>query len=212
MKNMIARGAAIGMFALALASCGGVGDAPEAKTDSAVTVKEATPGAGATFAIDTSRSKIGWKAAKVSLAHDGGFRNFNGTITVAGNQVSNVKINIDATSIWSDNDNLTGHLKGDDFFAVDKNPAATFEASQFTPVDTIPGVTHMVTGNLTMHGQTNSVTFPATIQVGADMVTAKADFIIKRKSWGIVYTGKPDDLISEDVRIIFDVTAVKPAV
>ncbi len=210
MKNLIVNGAAVAMLALTLVACGKVGDAPEAKTDSAVTVQQAT--GGSTLAIDTSRSKIGWEAAKITGSHDGGFHKFSGNLTIDNNTVVNVKVDIDATSIWSDNDNLTNHLKSNDFFAVEQHPAATFEASTFTPVDTIPGVTHMVTGNLTMHGQTNSVTFPATLQIGPDMVSAKANFIINRKNWGIVYAGKPDDLISDDVRIIIDVVAARTTV
>jgi polyisoprenoid-binding protein YceI len=67
----------------------------------------------------------------------------------------------------------------------------------------------MVTGNLTMHGVTHGVTFPATIKVDGNTVTARADFKISRKDWGVVYPGQPDDLISDDVRIIFDIVASK---
>jgi len=209
MKNMIVQGMSIGILAFALAACGKVGDAPEAKTDSAVTVAPAT--GGMTLPIDTSRSSITWKGAKVTGAHDGGFRQFDGTITVDNDQVTGVKVTIDAGSIWADDEKLTGHLKSDDFFSVANYPTATFEAGQFTKVDTVQGATHMVTGNLTMRGKTNSVTFPATIMMNADMVSAKADFIIDRKQWDIIYPGQPDNLISDEVRIIFDVVAAKPA-
>ncbi len=207
MIDRIRMGALALLLAAAAAACGDVGDAPKAKTGEAVDVAQAT---GGTYAIDTSRSKVGWKAAKVTRAHDGGFRGVNGTVNVDNGNVTGARINIDATTIWADDDNLTGHLKSDDFFGVEKFPGATFEASSFEKLtgDT-SGATHRVTGNLTMHGVTKSVTFPAKVNVSENEVTANADFKINRKDWGLVYPGAPDDLISDDVRIIFDVTAVR---
>ena len=191
------------VFVLFFAACGDVGDAPEAQTGAAIDVAAAE---GETFVIDTSVSEINWKAAKVTRAHDGGFRDFSGTVTVAGEEVTGVNLTIDMASVWSDTDRLTGHLKSADFFEVETFPTATFEANQIVPTDSV-GATHLVTGNLTMHGQTNSVTFPATITVADGTVNAKADFIIDRTKWGIVYTGAADDLIENNVRLLIDVTA-----
>jgi polyisoprenoid-binding protein YceI len=191
--------------AVTLISCGGVGEAPEAKTSQAVIVNEA---AGTRYIIDTAQSKVSWKAAKVSLAHDGGFREFSGTVTADGNEVTGVNITIATPSIWSDNEKLTGHLKKTDFFNVETYPTATFQAASFEKFDSA-GFTHRVTGNLTMLGTTKSVVFPATINVNGEEIAAKADFIINRKEWNIVYAGKPDDLIDDDVRIIFDIAAKK---
>jgi polyisoprenoid-binding protein YceI len=191
--------------AVTLVSCGGVGEAPEAKTSQPVIVNEM---AGGRYMIDTTRSRVAWKAAKISLAHDGGFRQYSGTLTADGNQVTGVDITIATPSIWSDNEKLTGHLKTTDFFKVDAYPTATFRADRFEKFDSA-GFTHRVTGNLTMLGTTKSVVFPAKISVNEKEVAAKADFIINRKDWNIVYTGKPDDLIDNDVRIIFDIVAKK---
>ncbi|MCB0712023.1 MAG: YceI family protein [Ignavibacteriae bacterium] len=186
-----------------LIGCGDVGDASKAKTGDAVEVKE---GAGGTYDIDVAGSTLSWKAAKVTKAHDGGFKTFSGTVSVDKGEVNNVSITIDAASIFSDTEKLDGHLKSADFFEVEKYPTAKFEASDFKKADTA-GFTHMVTGNLTIKETTHGVTFPATISVTADAITAKADFIIDRQNWGITYPGMPDDLINDDVRIIFDVKA-----
>jgi polyisoprenoid-binding protein YceI len=193
------------LLASLVVACGKVGDAPEAKTGEAVTIQE---GAGGEFRIDTTRSKIGWKAAKVTAAHDGGFRQFDGTVSVDGDDVTGVRLNIQTSSIWSDNEKLTGHLKSPDFFKVEEHPTATFEADRFEPIDSA-GLTHMVTGNLQLLGATKAVTFPATITVAGNEVKATGDFIINRKDWGIVYAGAPDDLIRDDVRLLLDITAVK---
>ena len=194
---------AVCMFLL-FAACGDVGDAPAAQTAEAVAVASAE---GTTLVIDTSRSDIGWKAAKVTRAHDGGFRTFDGTVTVHGGEVAGVNIVIDTRSVWSDTERLTGHLKSEDFFEVETYPTATFEADQFVPVDSA-GATHLVTGNLTMHGQTQAITFPAAITVEEGSVQASADFIIDRRDWGINYKGQADDLIENEVRLLLDVVAI----
>lgn len=191
------------LLVLGLSACAGVGDAPEAATGDAVNVATAE---GLTLPIDTARSEINWKAAKVTRAHDGGFHAFDGTVTVGSGTVTGVNLTIDLNSLWSDEERLTGHLKNEDFFDVPQYPTATFEASQFEAVDSA-GATHLVTGNLTMHGVTRSVTFPATIGVSEQEVTAAADFIINRRNWEINYDGAANDLIENDVRILFDIVA-----
>jgi len=209
MNRSIVRALVCAIIGITAIGCGKVGDAPEARTGDAVDVQKTV---GGIYTIDTSKSSITWKAAKVTRAHDGGFRTFEGTVTVDGDSVTAVNLTIDAASIWTDPDDLTRHLKTDDFFAVEKYPTATFEASQFVRTDSVPGATHIVTGNLTIRGNKHGVTFPATIHVSPQEVTAKADFKINRKDWGIVYPGAPDDLIYDDVRIIFDITAAPSAV
>lgn len=191
------------VFSLLLAACGDVGDAPQAQTQKAVTVSDvATDG----LAIDTARSTINWKAAKVTRAHDGGFLTFGGTVTQADSNVTGVDVIIDTRTIWSDTERLTRHLKSDDFFDVEQYPEARFVADQFVATDSA-GATHLVTGNLTMHGQTHAITFPASITVQDGAVQVLADFILDRTDWSINYAGQADDLIDNEVRIILDVVS-----
>ena len=112
-------------------------------------------------------------------------------------------MSFDTTSLWSDNDKLTGHLKSPDFFDVEKFPTATFTSTSI--VAAADGFT--VTGNLDLHGMQKSITFPAQIEAGAETVTAKAEFSIMRFDFGIVYPGMPDDLIRDEVVVTFDVVA-----
>ncbi|MEQ9103455.1 MAG: YceI family protein [Rhodothermales bacterium] len=191
------------LLSATLMACGDVGDAPEAKLDDAMAIAGAS---GVAVAIDTSMSSIKWRAAKVTRAHDGGFGMFEGSVTRQGNELTGVDVTIDTRTIWSDTERLTSHLKTDDFFDVELYPVAQFVADRFAPVDSA-GATHLVTGNLTMHGVTNGVTFPANIQVLDNTVTATADFIINRRDWEINYDGAADDLVEDQVRLILDITA-----
>lgn len=199
-----------GLFALLIllfTGCGDVGDAPKAETGEQVEVAEAT---GQTLGINTEKSSVEWIGAKVTASHHGGFKDFNGTFSVEGGNLTNVAVTINTTSLFlapGESEKLFGHLKSPDFFNVEKFPTATFEASKFEAATDTAGNTHMVTGNLTMLGKTNGVTFPAKITVADGMVTAAAEFKINRKDWGIVYTGAADDLIKDDVAIMLNVVA-----
>src|SRR5690606_11850656 len=129
-------------------------------------------------------------------SHDGGFKTFSGTVTLSGESPESaaVAITIDTTSLWADNDKLADHLKSKDFFDVEQFPEAKFESTSI--VASADGFD--VTGNLTLHGVTKSITFPALIEVAEDTITAKAEFSINRKDFEILYPGKPDDLIRDE--------------
>ena len=184
--------------------CGDVGDAPKAKTGEEVSVAEAT---GQTLAINTAESKVNWIGAKVTASHEGGFKEFDGTVSVENGNLTNVKVTIQTASLFTEPDKLVEHLKSAAFFDVEKYPTATFEASKFEAATDTAGNTHIVTGNLTMLGKTNGVTFPAKVSVADGKVTASADFKINRKDWGINYAGQADNLIRDDVRIMLDIAA-----
>jgi hypothetical protein len=98
---------------------------------------------------------------------------------------------------------LTGHLKTPDFFDVRQFPTATFESVAIKQADT--GST--VTGNLTLHGVTKEISFPATIQVADDAVNVTADFVLDRQDFGINYKGMANDLIRKEVVLKLDVKA-----
>jgi polyisoprenoid-binding protein YceI len=68
-----------------------------------------------------------------------------------------------------------------------------------------------VTGNLTLHGVTKAITFPATIRVTPTGFEVDAEFTINRKDFGIVYAGQQDDLIRDDVVIKLNIRASKKA-
>ena len=77
------------------------------------------------------------------------------------------------------------------------------------PVRLVPqGDGYEVTGNLELHGVTKSITFPATIVVEDGRITAEAEFFIRRTDFGILYPGKPDDLIRDEVVIRLDLIAL----
>ena len=162
------------------------------------------------YAFDQSASKVTWVGSKVTGKHEGGFSAFTGTVDVADGapEKSKVNVDIDATSLTSDTEKLTGHLKSGDFFDVAKNPKATFASTEIKKGGE-KGATHTVTGNLTIKGITKSVTFPATVTVTGDAATVDAEFAINRRDFSLNYPGMPNDLIRDDVVIKLAIRAKK---
>lgn len=154
-------------------------------------------------------SKIEFTGSKVTGSHEGGFRKFSGEILIVGDDpaASRVGVIIDTTSLWADNEKLTGHLKSPDFFDVQTYPGARFESTEIKKV----GSGYEITGNLDLHGVTKSITFPATIEISPDKVKASGEFFLHRLDFGIVYPGQADDLIRDEVVIRLDLEAVPAA-
>lgn len=158
---------------------------------------------GETVAITPENSKVEFVGSKVTGKHDGGFKQFSGNIDLVNNkaEASQVAIDIDMNSVFTDADGLTKHLQTGDFFEVEKHPKSSFVSTKIVPDATKGADNYTVTGDLEMHGQKKSVTFPAKITVNPNEVTVDAEFAINRKDFGIVYAGKADDLIRDDVVI-----------
>jgi polyisoprenoid-binding protein YceI len=162
------------------------------------------------YAFTQASSKVEWTGAKVTAKHDGSFDTFTGTVSLVDGapEKSSVNVDIETASLKVDPDRLAGHLKSPDFFDVQKYPKATFVSTQ-VKAGGEKGASHTITGNLTLHGVTKSITFPATIAVAGDDVKVNAEFAINRKDFGIVYPGKPDDLIKDEVLIKLTIDAKK---
>jgi len=187
------------ILGLGFTGCSNPADETEdAKVAEAVEAVQAVASAE-TYSI-SSESTIGFVGSKVTGSHDGGFKSFDGTIAVAdGKIVPPSMITIQMDSMWSDSDRLTGHLKNADFFDVENIPTSVFAVTSYD------GTT--MTGNLTMHGVTKSISFTPEVSITDSEVTLKAEFDIKRFDWGIEYKGRADDLIRDEVVIKLNVKA-----
>ena len=194
--------AALGLF---VASCNS-DKAAEATTGEAQEVTE--NGAGETVALD-SGSVIAWRGFKtyVQSEHFGTVNVQEGTFEVADGKLVGGTITIDMTSITNTDledegkrGYLEGHLKSQDFFFVDSFPTAVFEIVEvLDPSEATKYST--VTGNLTIRGTTNSITFPADVVVGEEGVKFMAPtFSIDRTLWGAKFHDRDDATIAESLK------------
>jgi polyisoprenoid-binding protein YceI len=189
-----------------------------AEAEKAAKAKQAAAEKPKVVDIAVEESSIGWYAAKVTGDHTGGFEKWDGTMTVQGGDVQKLEFTVDATSVTSDTEKLTKHLKSPDFFEVEKFPKASFASKKIVEkAGEVPtGLdgeetfesTHEVTGDFTIHGVTKQLTFPVAIKSGEDKVEAHTEFTFDRFDFGIEYKGKPDDLIRK--KVLLKVKLVAP--
>lgn len=146
------------------------------------------------FKVDASKSSIAWVGKKIGGAHSGNIKLSGGSLTLDGTNLKKGSFTIDMNSIsctdlqgeWADK--LVGHLKADDFFGVEKNPTSTFVVSKISPAGA--GVVN-VTGNLTIKGITQPVSFKATTKAAGNTFTASAKgVVVDRTKYDIRYGSK----------------------
>ncbi len=184
-------------------------EAPKDSVASAAVPKDSVP-----LPISSETSKIEFVGSKVTGHHNGGFKAFEGTwnLVPAKPESSKLSAEVAMDSLWTDTEKLTGHLKSPDFFDVAKFPKSTFESTEIKAGSSdakAKDATHTVTGNLTLHGVTRSIQFPARIAVSPDSASLDSEFFIKRKDFGIVYPGMPNDLIRDEVVLKLAIRAAK---
>ncbi|MBK6314031.1 MAG: YceI family protein [Blastocatellia bacterium] len=172
-----------------------------APSNAAPTSPAPTSSGGRVIALTHLNTSVEFTGSKVTGSHEGYFKKLSGSVQLdpASVEKSSVNVEIDTTSVTTDADGLTEHLKSADFFDVVKFPKAAFSSTKITAKPGEKGSTHEVTGDFEIHGVKKSITFPASIVRSGDAVAMQAEFSINRKDFGIVYAGKADDLIRDNV-------------
>ena len=132
----------------------------------------------------------------------GGFGKFTGKAEVDADAktLKTVSIEIETGSLWTQIDMLTNHLKNADFFDVKEHPKAAFQSTKIEAGDATGNVT--ITGNLTLHGATKEISFPATVSVTDAGLTLSSKFTIDRTEFGMTFgEGKVEKEVSLTVVI-----------
>lgn len=129
----------------------------------------------------------------------GGFKQFSGKAEVdpATRTLKSVSVDIDTDSIWTKFPPLTAHLKNADFFEVQQHPKAAFQSTAIEATDAAAGA-YNITGDLTLHGVTKPITFPATFHADEGSLTIKCDFKIDRTEFDMNFS---TDKVDKEVAI-----------
>lgn len=114
----------------------------------------------------------------------GGFADFHGYVKVDTEKesVTGMYLDIHVDSVWTEFAKLTGHLKNEDFFETDKFPTAQFMSTGVT-MDEAGKCT--VTGDLTLHGETKSISFPAEYSFKDGGLVMSSEFKLDRSMFGM---------------------------
>ena len=202
---------------ISFSSCKDSAKEAETKDAKEAAVAEAT---AIIYTVNTEKSIIEWKGFKPTGSHNGTIAIKDGKLDLNDGVIESGSFNIDMRSIVvtdlpiedEGNGKLKGHLTSDDFFAVETHPTANFEV---TGMETVEGKT-MLSGNLTIKGNTNNISFPVTTDVKEDMMTLKSEtFTIDRSKWNIEYGSKSffdnlgDKFIKDDMEMKVTLTANK---
>ena len=173
-----------------------------------------------TYALDANHSQIGFIARHAVVTKVRGmFKEVTGTATIDGANPSNssLSVEIQAGSVDSRSEMRDGHMKGEDFFDVEKYPTITFVATGFEITD---AETVKVTGDLTIKGVSHPVTVPFTYlgtngdPWGNERVGFEGSVVVNRKDWGLNWNAPIETgglLVSENITLEFEVAAVKQA-
>jgi len=146
--------------------------------------------------VDVKKSTMVWVGKKVTGEHTGNLSIKQGTLKTDGTKLTGGNFTIDMNSITctditdaKSNSGLVGHLKNDDFFGVAKFPTANFKITNVSPIAgaAAGAPNYNITGDLTIKGVTQSISFPAVVTVNKKEATAKADVKIDRTKFGIKY-------------------------
>ena len=170
-----------------------------------------------TYTVDPSHSRIGFVARHAMVTKvRGSFNEFDATATVGERlEDSSVSVTIQTASIDTRNEQRDGHLRSNDFLAMEEYPEITFTSTEVRP--TGPDSADVV-GDLTIRGVTNSVTVPfqfegaATDPFGNLRVGFEGATTINRKDYGITWNAALETggvLVSDKVVLEFEISAVK---
>jgi len=170
------------------------------------------------YKVDAAKSAVKWHAKKVTGEHFGTVVLSNGTLTLDGAKITGGSFEIDMTTIVCTditdanfNAKLVNHLKSDDFFSVEKNPKAKFVIKKVEG----SGANINITGDMTIKGNTQSLSFPATVKNDGKSVTATTKIVLDRSKWDIRYGSKSfspnvgDKMIYDDFEIDLTLAAAK---
>jgi polyisoprenoid-binding protein YceI len=177
--------------------------------------------ADGSYVLDTANSTIAWNAQKrVGAKHNGTVTAQEGAFVSEQGQIVGGTILVDMKTIadldLTDekfNTMLVNHLKSADFFAVETYPTATFAISSVTRTE---AGTYDVTGDMTIKGKAQEISFPATFANTETGMQVTGTATLDRTLWDIrfgsdkFFDNLGDGLIEDEFTLTFDLVFLAP--
>lgn len=168
------------------------------------------------WVLDPSHSELSFKVKHLMISNvKGEFRTFNAEINGVDFFSSQLNVVVDASSIYTNENDRDTHLRSADFFDVENYKEILFTSTSFEKVD---DENYKLLGNLTIKGVTNPVTldveFGGTAQdpYGNEKAAFSINGKINRKDWGLNWNAALETggiLVGEEVKIGAEVQFVK---
>ena len=171
----------------------------------------------AEYKIDPAHSNVTFTVRHLVSNVTGEFKDFSGDIDFDAKKPedSKIKADVEISSIDTHVAKRDGHLKSDDFFAAKKFPKMTFVSKK---IEKDEDKKYKMTGDLTLHGVTKSVTLNVEFLGEGDVPGGKGDHTagftaegkINRKEFGMTWNAALDKggyVLGDDVTIHINVEA-----
>jgi polyisoprenoid-binding protein YceI len=167
----------------------------------------------AVYKVDAGHSGVNFTIRHFVTNTPGRFKDFDGTIKYDKQNpaASSVEFTIKTPSIDTDNDDRDNHLRGGDFFEVEKFPTMTFVSKKVAAKD---ADTLEVTGDLTIKGVTKPITIPVEVLGTAktpngEKAGFETSFTVNRKDYGINWNRVMDSgaVLGDDVKVTISIEA-----
>jgi polyisoprenoid-binding protein YceI len=170
------------------------------------------------WVLDPTHSEIGFKVKHLMITNvKGEFKKFDAIIEGSDFEKASIHVTIDASSISTNDDSRDGHLKGADFFDIEKYPELRFESTSFKRTT---GENYELKGKLVLKGISKEIKLD--VEFGGiskdPWGNEKAGFSltgkINRKDFGLNFNAPLETggvLLSEEVKINAEVQFVKQA-
>ncbi|MGC8480804.1 MAG: YceI family protein [Acidimicrobiales bacterium] len=168
------------------------------------------------WTIDPSHSNVEFVVRHMMVSKvRGRFNAFSGEVEIADNIAdSTVTASIEVNSVDTRDENRDGHLRSADFFDVETYPTMTFKSTKIEP----KGSDYTLTGDLTIKGTTNSVSFDLEFNgagpdaYGGTRAGFSATTKISRKEFGLTWNALLETggaVVSDEATIHLEIELVK---
>jgi polyisoprenoid-binding protein YceI len=181
----------------------------------------AAPGTVTTWNLDPAHSVAEFKVKHMMISNvKGSFSGLSGVLQLNETKYAHsaVEVSIPISSLKTGDDQRDSHLKSADFFDAEEFPNIIFKT---TNIESAGGPNYAVTGDLTLHGITKSVTLtvedvsePSKDPWGNHRIGLSATAKINRKDFGLTWNSPLETggvLVGEEVSISLEVQFIRAA-
>jgi polyisoprenoid-binding protein YceI len=178
-----------------------------------------SPASTITWKLDPAHSSAEFKVKHMMISNvKGSFNGLTGTLieNTTDRSLSSIEASVPVPTVSTGDPQRDGHLKSADFFDAEKFPEMTFKS---TRVEHKSEAEYAVTGDLTIHGVTKSVTFevdgpsaPGKDPWGNTRIGISASAKINRKDFGLAWNATLETggfLVGEDVHLTLEAQFLK---
>lgn len=171
-----------------------------------------------TWTLDPAHSELLFKVKHLMITNvKGEFRSFDAKVVTDGNDftTATVTLDIDPSSIFTNNEDRDTHLRSADFFDVENHTQMRFESTGMKKRD---DENYVLTGLLTMKGVSKEVQLEVelggmmTDPYGNEKVGFSLHGKLNRKDWGLNWNAALETggmLVSDEVRLSAEVQFTK---